>query len=102
MEKKLIIEEKKIKKLINALTKIYEEHLLSERKLNIQLIEDNIIIELNEQHKIKIHPKEKLTEAQKAIADGADELDFVINFKAFKKGEIEKVGEDADRHSYIL
>ena len=40
--------------------------------------------------------KEKLTEAQKAIADGADELDFVINFKAFKKGEIEKVEEEVE------
>ena len=40
--------------------------------------------------------KEKLTEAQKAIADGADELDFVINFEAFKKGEIEKVEEEVE------
>lgn len=30
---------------------------------------------------------EKLAEAQKAIADGADELDFVINYEAYKKGE---------------
>ena len=29
---------------------------------------------------------EKLREAQKAIADGADELDFVVNYEAFKKG----------------
>jgi len=28
---------------------------------------------------------EKLREAQKAIADGADELDFVVNYEAFKK-----------------
>jgi deoxyribose-phosphate aldolase len=40
--------------------------------------------------------KEKLQEAQKAIADGADELDFVINFEAFKKGEIEKVKEEVE------
>lgn len=40
--------------------------------------------------------KEKLGEAQKAIADGADELDFVINFEAFKKGEIEKVVEEVE------
>ena len=39
---------------------------------------------------------EKLREAQKAIADGADELDFVINYEAFKKGEIEKVSEEVE------
>lgn len=39
---------------------------------------------------------EKLREAQKAIADGADELDFVINFEAYKKGEIEKVEEEVE------
>lgn len=39
---------------------------------------------------------EKLREAQKAIADGADELDFVINYGAFKKGEIGKVEEEVE------
>lgn len=39
---------------------------------------------------------EKLREAQKAIADGADELDFVINFEAFKKGEVDKVAEEVE------
>lgn len=33
----------------------------------------------------------KLAEAQKAIEDGADDLDFVCNFEAFKKGEIDLV-----------
>ena len=28
----------------------------------------------------------KLNEAKKAIDDGVDELDFVVNFEAFKKG----------------
>lgn len=32
---------------------------------------------------------EKLQEAQKAIEDGADELDFVINYEAFKQGNVE-------------
>lgn len=32
---------------------------------------------------------EKIQEAQKAINDGADELDFVINYEAFKKGNVE-------------
>ncbi|RZJ65693.1 MAG: deoxyribose-phosphate aldolase [Flavobacterium sp.] len=31
--------------------------------------------------------EQKLIEAQKAIDDGADELDFVVNYEAFKKGE---------------
>lgn len=34
---------------------------------------------------------EKLEEAQKAIEDGADELDYVANYEAFKRGEIELV-----------
>ncbi len=39
---------------------------------------------------------EKMREAQKAIADGADELDFVVNFEAFKKGNVEKVAEEIE------
>lgn len=35
--------------------------------------------------------EEKLAEAKKAIEDGADELDFVINYSAYLKGEIELV-----------
>lgn len=35
--------------------------------------------------------QEKLSEAQQAISKGADELDFVINYQAFKKGEIDLV-----------
>ena len=35
--------------------------------------------------------EEKLEEAQKAINLGADELDFVVNYEAFKKGEIDLV-----------
>jgi deoxyribose-phosphate aldolase len=37
--------------------------------------------------------KAKLNEAKKAIADGADELDFVCNYKAFKRGKIALVKE---------
>lgn len=33
----------------------------------------------------------KLAEAEKAIEDGADDLDFVCNYEAFKSGEIELV-----------
>lgn len=34
---------------------------------------------------------EKLAEAKKAIEDGADELDFVVNYEAYKEGKIESV-----------
>lgn len=36
----------------------------------------------------------KLSEAQKAIDDGADELDFVINYNAYKAGEVAKVKDE--------
>jgi deoxyribose-phosphate aldolase len=35
----------------------------------------------------------KLSEARKAISDGADDLDFVCNYEAFKEGNIELVKE---------
>lgn len=38
--------------------------------------------------------EEKLIEAKQAIKDGADELDFVVNFEAFKSGELELVKEE--------
>ena len=37
---------------------------------------------------------EKYSEAQKAIKDGVDELDFVINYEAFKKGDLETPKEE--------
>jgi len=36
----------------------------------------------------------KLVEAKKAINDGVDDLDFVINYEAFKNGEIELVKDE--------
>lgn len=36
----------------------------------------------------------KLKEANQAIADGADDLDFVCNYEAFKRGEIDLVKEE--------
>ena len=35
--------------------------------------------------------EDKITEAKQAIADGADDLDFVCNYQAFKNGEIDLV-----------
>ncbi|MGO4710475.1 deoxyribose-phosphate aldolase [Chryseobacterium sp. 2TAF14] len=37
---------------------------------------------------------EKLSEATKAISDGADELDFVINYEAYLKGDLELVRDE--------
>lgn len=37
---------------------------------------------------------EKLEEAQQAIVNGADDLDFVCNYNAFKKGEIDIVKKE--------
>lgn len=37
---------------------------------------------------------EKLAEATKAITDGADELDFVINYEAYLKGDLELVKDE--------
>lgn len=41
--------------------------------------------------------EEKLEEAQLAINNGADELDFVANYEAFKRGEIELVKNEIYR-----
>lgn len=38
--------------------------------------------------------EEKLSEAEKAIEDGVDELDYVINFEAFKYGKIDEVKQE--------
>ena len=38
--------------------------------------------------------EEKMQEAEKAIADGADELDFVINYRAYLKGDPDTVEEE--------
>ncbi len=37
---------------------------------------------------------DKLAEARKAIEDGADDLDFVCNYEAFKRGEIDVVKKE--------
>ena len=37
--------------------------------------------------------EEKLAEAKEAIANGVDDLDFVVDFEAFKRGEVEIIKE---------
>jgi deoxyribose-phosphate aldolase len=39
---------------------------------------------------------EKISEAQRAIADGADELDFVLDYVGFKNGNLEKVRDEIE------
>ena len=70
--------------------------LLEERKSNVIL---GTVIGF---HEGTNDLNEKLREAQRAIADGADELDFVINYEAFKKGEIEKVKEEVETVTAIV
>ncbi|WP_435414002.1 deoxyribose-phosphate aldolase [Polaribacter aestuariivivens] len=45
--------------------------------------------------------EEKLKEAQKAIDLGADELDFVINYKAFKDGDINLIQKEVTNYTEI-
>ncbi|HUH36146.1 MAG TPA: deoxyribose-phosphate aldolase [Moheibacter sp.] len=46
--------------------------------------------------------KEKIEEAQKALANGADELDFVVDYTAFKNGNLEKVKEEIESCSRLV
>lgn len=41
--------------------------------------------------------QEKYDEARKAIEDGADELDFVINFRAYMAGDVEQVHQEVEK-----
>jgi len=43
----------------------------------------------------------KLEEARKAIADGADELDFVVNYEAFKQGDLNTVKKEVFEGSLL-
>lgn len=45
---------------------------------------------------------DKIHEAQKAIKDGADELDFVINYMAFKSGNIQGVAKEVEKCNAIV
>ena len=45
--------------------------------------------------------KLKLAEAQKAVNDGADELDYVVNYEAFKRGEKDYVKKEVFEGSLL-
>lgn len=44
----------------------------------------------------------KLSEAEKALADGADELDFVVNYQEFLKGDKELVRQEVIRGTGLV
>lgn len=58
---------------------------LSEKQSNVQI---GTVIGF---HEGTYSTEEKLAEAKKAVEDGVDELDYVINYEAFKKGELDLV-----------
>ena len=45
--------------------------------------------------------REKLAEAEQAIKDGADELDYVVNYEAYKKGEENMVKKEVFEGSLL-
>jgi len=44
---------------------------------------------------------EKMDEALKAIQDGVDELDFVVNYKVFKKGDLDTIKKEVSEGTAI-
>lgn len=64
--------------------------MIDEQKANVKL---GTVIGFHEGTK---SVQEKLAEAQKAIDDGADELDFVINFRAYLAGDLEQVQNEVE------
>ena len=46
--------------------------------------------------------EDKLAEAKKAIEDGADDLDFVVNYEAFKKGDLDLVRKEVEKCTRLV
>lgn len=68
---------------------------VSEIKKYIQEKQSNVVVgTVIGFHEGTYSVDEKLAEATKAIADGADELDFVINYDAYLKGNLSLVKEE--------
>jgi len=68
---------------------------VSEIKKYIQEKQSNVVVgTVIGFHEGTYSVDEKLAEATKAIADGADELDFVINYNAYLKGDLNVVKEE--------
>ncbi len=82
---------------------IYENFKLIMIRPNIVSIARKMITEVNSPVQIgtvidfpqgKAGLEAKLAEAKQAIADGADDLDFVCNYEAFKEGKVDLVKEE--------
>jgi deoxyribose-phosphate aldolase len=68
---------------------------VSEIKKYIQERQSNVVVgTVIGFHEGTYSVDEKLAEATKAIADGADELDFVINYNAYVKGDLNLVKDE--------
>lgn len=90
--------ENKVKELVNEaiennfkLAMIRPKFVVMAREMVKKANSDTLIGTVIGFHEGTYETSEKLTEAQKAINDGVDELDFVVNYQAFKEGKINLV-----------
>jgi len=90
--------ENKVKELVNEaiennfkLAMIRPEFVAMARKMVKKAKSDTLIGTVIGFHEGTYETAQKLAEAQKAVDDGADELDYVINYQAFKEGKVNLV-----------
>jgi deoxyribose-phosphate aldolase len=90
--------ENKVKELVNEaiennfkLAMIRPEFVAMARKMVKKTKSDTLIGTVIGFHEGTYETAQKLAEAQKAVDDGADELDYVINYQAFKEGKVNLV-----------
>jgi len=77
-----------------CLAMIRPEYVKKAKELAVQAHSDLKIGTVIGFHEGTYPIEEKLAEAQKAIDDGVDELDYVINYEAFKKGNLNLVKDE--------
>ena len=91
----------KVKELTNeAMTYHFKEVMI--RPNYVKLIKDYLVSKNSEVlvgtvigfHEGTYTLEEKLAEANQAVLDGVDELDYVINYEAFKSGKLELVEKE--------
>lgn len=90
--------ENKVKELVSEaiennfkLAMIRPEFVAMARKMVKKANSDTLIGTVIGFHEGTYETAQKLAEAQQAIDDGADELDYVVNYQAFKEGKINLV-----------
>lgn len=76
------------------LVMIRAKHIPTVKKLLLDAKSDVLIGTVIGFHEGTYSLSEKLEEAQKAIDLGADELDFVINYQAFKEGNVQLITKE--------